>query len=53
VNVQLHNVLITITLQGQEAGDGFGPIAINGLKAGALAAARQVVAKVHAESAVH
>jgi hypothetical protein len=53
VSVQLHNVLITITLQGQESGDGFGPVSISDLQAGALAAARQVLAKVQAEPTVH
>jgi hypothetical protein len=52
VNVQLRNVLITVTLQGQESGGGFGPVSVSNLQAGALASARQVLAKVQAEQAV-
>ncbi len=52
VNVQLRNVLVTVTLQGQESGGGFGPVSVGSLQAGALAAAKQVVAKVLAQQAV-
>jgi hypothetical protein len=37
------NVLITVTMQGQERGGGFGPVPVATLRAAALAAAHQVL----------
>lgn len=48
VLVRDRNVLITITMQGQASGDGYGPAPVAQLRAGALAAARQVLAGVAA-----
>jgi hypothetical protein len=39
-----HNVLIIVTMQGQEHGGGFGPVPDATLRAGALAAAHEVIA---------
>jgi hypothetical protein len=50
VIVRDHNALISVQLQGLDstrgAGGGFGPVSVSQLQAGALAAARQVVAAV-------
>jgi hypothetical protein len=43
------NVIITVSLSGQETGHGFGPVPAADLQAGAEAAARSVLAKVLAE----
>jgi hypothetical protein len=42
-----HNVLITVTMQGQEHGHGFGPVPDATLRAGALAAAHDAIARLH------
>jgi hypothetical protein len=47
VVVRDHNVLITVTMQGQERGGGFGPVPVATLRAGALAAAHEVLAGIH------
>jgi hypothetical protein len=51
VLVRYHNVLITAYMEAQVSG-GFGPVTISDLRAGALAAARQLLAAVQAQSAV-
>jgi hypothetical protein len=48
VLVRDRNVLITIALQGQASGDGYGPVSVTQLRTGALAVARQVLAGVAA-----
>jgi hypothetical protein len=48
VLVRDRNVLITITMQGQASGDGYGPAPVAQLQAGALAVARQALAGVAA-----
>ncbi len=40
------NVLITVSLSGQESGHGFGPAPVQTLEAGATAAAKEVLAKL-------
>jgi hypothetical protein len=47
VVVRDRNVLITVTMQGQEHGGGFGPVPVATLRAGALAAAHEVLAGIH------
>lgn len=49
VNVLERNVLITVSLAGQESGHGFGPVSQAVLQAGARAAARDVLAKVRTQ----
>jgi hypothetical protein len=45
VVIRERNVLITVSDSGQESGDGFGPVAVTTLQAGAEAAARDMLAK--------
>jgi hypothetical protein len=47
VVVRDRNVLITVTMQGQEHGGGFGPVPVATLRAAALAAAHEVLAGLH------
>ena len=47
VVVRDRNVLIIITMQGQEHGGGFGPVPVATLRAGALAAAHEVLTGIH------
>jgi hypothetical protein len=47
VVVRDRNVLITVTMQGQERGGGFGPVPVATLRAAALAAAHEVLAGFH------
>ena len=42
-----HNVLVIVTMQGQEHGGGFGPVPDATLRAGALAAAHEAIAGLH------
>jgi len=42
-----HNVVIVVTMQGQESGGGFGPVPDATLRAAALAAAHQVLTGLH------
>jgi hypothetical protein len=42
------NVLVTVSLSGQESGHGFGPAPVQTLEAGATSAAREVLAKLSA-----
>jgi hypothetical protein len=42
-----HNVVVTVTMQGQERGGGFGPVPVATLRAAALAAAHDAVAALH------
>jgi hypothetical protein len=46
VVVRERNALITVALSGQESGHGFGPVPVATLQAGAMAAARNVLAQV-------
>jgi hypothetical protein len=46
VVVRDRNVLVTVTLQGQEHGGGFGPVPVTTLRAGALAAAHEALAGI-------
>jgi hypothetical protein len=46
VVVRDRNALITITMQGQEHGGGFGPVPVATLRAAALAAAHEVLAGI-------
>ncbi len=46
VVVRDRNVLIAVTMQGQEHGGGFGPVPVATLRAGALAAAHEVLAGI-------
>lgn len=46
VEVRTRNVIVTSSLEGQESGHGFGPVSVASLRAGALAAARDVLARV-------
>jgi len=46
------NVVVSVSLQAQASGDGFGPVSVAELRAGALAVTRMVVAKAVAEPAV-
>jgi hypothetical protein len=41
------NVVIIVTMQGQQHGGGFGPVPVATLRAGALAAAHDVLAGIH------
>jgi hypothetical protein len=41
------NVLVTVTMQGQEHGGGFGPVPAATLRAAALAAAHEALAQLH------
>lgn len=47
-----HNVIVTVSLQAQASGDGFGPVSASNLRAAALAVSRAVLAKAAAEPAV-
>jgi hypothetical protein len=47
--VRERNVVITVSLSGQESGHGFGPVPVATLAAGARAAAKDVLAKVLTE----
>jgi hypothetical protein len=47
VVVRDRNVLIIVTMQGQQHGGGFGPVPAATLRAGALAAAHDVLAGIH------
>jgi hypothetical protein len=47
-----HNVLVTVSLQAQVSGRGFGPVSVATVRAGALAVSRAVLAKVVAGHAV-
>jgi hypothetical protein len=47
VVVRDRNVLIIVTMQGQEHGGGFRPVNVVTLRAGALAAAHEVLAGIH------
>ena len=49
VIVRERNVLVTVTLSGQQAGHGFGPVSQAALAAGARAAADNVLAKVQGQ----
>jgi hypothetical protein len=42
-----HNVLIIVTMQGQERGGGFGPVPYATLRAAVLGAAHEVLAGLH------
>jgi hypothetical protein len=46
------NLVITVSLQAQASGDGFGPVSVTTLRAGALAVSRAVMARGAAEPAV-
>ena len=46
VVVRDRNALITVTMQGQQRGGGFGPVPVATLRAGALAAAHEVLAGI-------
>lgn len=52
VVVRERNVLITVSESGQESGHGFGPVSVSNLRAGAAAAAKDVLAKVRAEPTI-
>lgn len=41
------NVLVDISMQGQEHGGGFGPVPVSTLRAAALAAAHEMIAGIH------
>ena len=47
VVVRDRNVLIDVTMQGQQRGGGFGPVPVATLRAAALAAAHEVLAGLH------
>lgn len=49
VNVLERNVLITVSLLGDESGRGFGPVPVTSLQAGAQAAAEGALAKVRTQ----
>ncbi len=49
VVVRERNVVITVSMSGQESGHGFGPVPVPTLAAGATAAAKDVLAKVLAQ----
>ena len=49
VVIRERNVLITVSNSGQESGHGFGPVPVSTLKAGAEAAARDILAKTLTE----
>ncbi|HTZ26347.1 MAG TPA: hypothetical protein VMC83_20305 [Streptosporangiaceae bacterium] len=44
--VRDHNALIIVTMQGQQHGGGFGPVPVATLRAGALAAAHEAIARL-------
>ena len=44
--IRERNVVITVSMSGQESGHGFGPVPVATLQAGARAAAKEVLAKV-------
>lgn len=52
VLVRDRNAVLTITMQGQASGNGYGPVSVSQLRAGALAVARQVLAGVTGGPAV-
>lgn len=47
-----HNVVVTVSLQAQASGQGFGPVSVAALRAGTLAVSRAVMAKIVAQPAV-
>jgi hypothetical protein len=47
VVIRDRNVLIIVTMQGQQHGGGFGPVPVATLRAGALAAAHEALAGIH------
>jgi hypothetical protein len=47
--VRERNVVITVSMSGQESGHGFGPVPVSTLQAGARAAVKDVLAKVLAQ----
>jgi hypothetical protein len=47
VVVRDHNVVVSVTMQGQQSGGGFGPVPVATLRAAALAAAHEVLAGIH------
>jgi len=49
VVIRDRNVVIAVSLQGQDSGAGFGPVSIATLRAGALAGARATLARATAE----
>lgn len=49
VVIRQRNVLVTVWETGQESGQGFGPVPVSTLRAGAVAAARDVMAKARTE----
>ena len=49
VVIRERNVLITVSVSGQESGAGFGPVSVSTLQAGAEAAAKDMLAKSVAE----
>jgi hypothetical protein len=49
VVIRDRNVVITVSMSGQESGHGFGPVPVSTLTAGATAAAKSMLAKVNAE----
>lgn len=49
VVARYRNVIVSVSLQGQDSGDGFGPVSVPALQAGALAGARDALAKATAE----
>lgn len=51
VIARYRNVIVMVYLQGQESG-GFGPVSVSQLRAGAIAVARDVMAKVEGEPKV-
>jgi hypothetical protein len=44
-----HNVVVTVAMQGQESGKGFGPVPLGDLEAGAQAAAGDVLTQVRSQ----
>jgi hypothetical protein len=51
--VRDRNVVVSVSLQAQASGQGFGPVSVATVQAGALAVGRVVVAKAAAEPVVH
>jgi hypothetical protein len=51
VLTRLRNVVVTVSLSGQESGHGFGPVPLATLEAGATAAAKDALARLRAEPA--
>ena len=45
--VRDRNVVISVTMQGQESGGGFGPVSVATLHAAALAATHDVLTGIH------